>query len=108
MSKYHFWDTPPLFIATLMAVLGIGIEASIALDVYAKPHLAPVAWGLGSAALVFIVAHAIRRADFTMAHLRLLLLSAGVYFIGPFLIVAGVVLAVLAMWAIAVLIGEML
>ena len=108
MSKYHVWDTPPLFVAMVMAVLGIGIEAGIALDVYVQPHLSPVAWGLGSAALVFLIAHAVRCADFTMAHLRLLLLTAGIYFIGAFLILAGVVLAVLAMWAIAVLVGELM
>lgn len=108
MSRYHFWDTPPLFIAMVLAVLGIGIEASIALDIHAQPHLSPVAWGLGSAALVFIIGHALRRSDFAMAHLRLLVLAVGIYFIGAFLIVAGVVLAILTMWAIAVLVGEML
>lgn len=108
MSRYHFWDTPPLFLATLLAILGIGIEAGIALDVYVQPHFSPVAWGLGSAALVFVLGHAIRRSDFAVAHLRLLVLIAGIYFIGAFLIVVGVILAVLAMWAIAMFIGEMM
>lgn len=108
MSRYHFWDTPPLFVAMVMAVLGLGIETGIALDIYVQPQFSPVAWGLGSAALVFIIAHAVRRSDFAMAHLRLMLLAAGIYFIGAFLIVAGIILALLAMWAIAVLVGELM
>lgn len=108
MSRYHVWDTPPLFVAALLAILAIGIEAGIAINVYVPPHFSPVAWGLGSAAVVFVLGHARRRGHFAVAHMRLLLLIAGIYFIGAFLIVAAVVLAVLAMWALAVFIGEMM
>ena len=107
MSQYHLWDTPLLFLAVLMSLLGIGVEASIALDWYAQPQLSPVAWAMGGASLVFVIGHAIGTSVFEMEHLRLLLLAAGVFFIGPFLIFVGVVIAILAIWAIAVLVGEL-
>jgi hypothetical protein len=108
MSEYRVWTTPALFLALLMSLIGIGIEAGIALDFHAQPQLSPLAWGLGGAALVFVVGHAVGRKRFDMSHLRLGLMAVGVVFIEPFLILVGVVLAALVIWVLAVLVGELL
>ena len=96
MSHSQVWRTPLLLLATVLALVGVGIE------VWLEPELSPIAWALAGISLTFTIGHAIGIGDLEVGHIRLVLLALAVPFVQLMVMAATVLVAALLVWMILV------